>query len=171
MEHYYTERPHRGVETLVLERSPASYTGGIVSSGRLGGLPRHYESCAQHCHSRSTLQLTAFMIAAVRHSLAVHLLKQLTRSDVQPNRRNQNVPNAASRPPLCSHSLSILFFVQGGLDAGADNYVTKPYDPNYLLSRVDSLLKSSVQEKETGPGNELAVSLAGQTFHVKAGRQ
>ena len=26
-----------------------------------------------------------------------------------------------------------------GLDAGADNYVTKPYEPAYLLGRVDSL--------------------------------
>src|SRR5262249_58305886 len=26
-----------------------------------------------------------------------------------------------------------------GLDAGADNYVTKPYDPNYPLARMESL--------------------------------
>ena len=58
-----------------------------------------------------------------------------------------------------------------GLDAGADNYVTKPYDPSYLLARVDSLLKSPLGNGESTPGAELSVTLAGQTYRVKAGRQ
>jgi len=57
-----------------------------------------------------------------------------------------------------------------GLDAGADNYVTKPYDLNYLLARIDSLLSSPVRD-DARPGGELSVTLAGHTYHVRPGRQ
>jgi sigma-B regulation protein RsbU (phosphoserine phosphatase) len=57
-----------------------------------------------------------------------------------------------------------------GLDAGADNYVTKPYEPDYLLGRMQALLETPLAVDD---GNEptLEVVLAGQTFRVKAGRQ
>lgn len=57
-----------------------------------------------------------------------------------------------------------------GLDAGADNYVTKPYEPAYLLGRVDSLLAVPLGDEKTDEAT-LEVALAGQTFRVKAGRQ
>ena len=59
-----------------------------------------------------------------------------------------------------------------GLDAGADNYVTKPYEPEFLLGRMQSLLATplSPTEAETDTAT-LDVTLAGQQFRVKAGRQ
>lgn len=56
-----------------------------------------------------------------------------------------------------------------GLHVGADNYVTKPYDPEYLLSRVSDLLATPLghDEDET----ELQVKLAGKEYTVKAGKQ
>lgn len=57
-----------------------------------------------------------------------------------------------------------------GLDAGADNYVTKPYDPGYLLARMEDLLATPIDVEAAGAGT-LDVTLAGQTFQVKAGRQ
>jgi len=57
-----------------------------------------------------------------------------------------------------------------GLDAGADNYVTKPYEPEYLLGRIDALLATPL-EVEADDGSVLEVTLAGQTFRVRAGRQ
>jgi phosphoserine phosphatase RsbU/P len=56
-----------------------------------------------------------------------------------------------------------------GLDAGADNYVTKPYEPEYLLGRMNSLLESPVGD--TSEQATLEVAIAGQKFRVKAGRQ
>jgi sigma-B regulation protein RsbU (phosphoserine phosphatase) len=57
-----------------------------------------------------------------------------------------------------------------GLDAGADNYVTKPYDPAYLLSRMQDLLATPLGGEEEAAAM-LEVTLAGQHFRVKAGRQ
>lgn len=56
-----------------------------------------------------------------------------------------------------------------GLHVGADNYVTKPYDPEYLLSRARDLLATplGVDDDET----ELKVTLAGKAYTVKAGKQ
>jgi len=59
-----------------------------------------------------------------------------------------------------------------GLDAGADNYVTKPYEPEFLLARMQSLLASPLSEAEAeAEAATLEVTLAGQQFRVKAGRQ
>ena len=57
-----------------------------------------------------------------------------------------------------------------GLHAGADNYVTKPYEAAYLLGRVESLLNTPIsQDDETGPA--LDVTLSGKRYQVKSGRQ
>lgn len=57
-----------------------------------------------------------------------------------------------------------------GLDAGADNYVTKPYEPKYLLGRVQSLLNTPISDEED-TGTVLDVTLAGKRYQVKSGRQ
>ncbi len=57
-----------------------------------------------------------------------------------------------------------------GLDAGADNYVTKPYEADYLLGRITSLLETPLAVDEAAE-TTIDVALAGQTFKVKAGRQ
>ncbi len=56
-----------------------------------------------------------------------------------------------------------------GLHVGADNYVTKPYDADYLLSRVSDLLATPLGDD--GDETELQVKLAGKEYTVKAGKQ
>jgi sigma-B regulation protein RsbU (phosphoserine phosphatase) len=58
-----------------------------------------------------------------------------------------------------------------GLDAGADNYVTKPYEPEFLLGRMQSLLATPLESADDDVAAMLEVTLAGQKFRVKAGRQ
>lgn len=56
-----------------------------------------------------------------------------------------------------------------GLHCGADNYVTKPYDPEYLIGRVESLLSTPLQYQNEE--EQLNVTLGGTSYSVKAGRQ
>ncbi len=56
-----------------------------------------------------------------------------------------------------------------GLHCGAENYVTKPYEPEFLLSRVESVLQTPIDPDEEE--QELEVTLAGNRYTVKAGRQ
>ena len=56
-----------------------------------------------------------------------------------------------------------------GLHVGADNYVTKPYDADYLLSRVSDLLTTPLGDDDDE--TELQVKLAGKEYTVKAGKQ
>ena len=57
-----------------------------------------------------------------------------------------------------------------GLHVGADNYVTKPYQASYLLSRIEDLLKTPLTVDE-GEIEMLDVALGGKTYQVKAGKQ
>ncbi len=73
-------------------------------------------------------------------------------------------------PVILLSTLSEAEDIIRGLDAGADNYVTKPYDSNYLLSRVKSLRNTPIAA-ESPDSTELTVNLAGQTYRVKSGKQ
>ncbi len=58
-----------------------------------------------------------------------------------------------------------------GLQAGADNYVTKPYEAEYLLSRVDSLLNSPIEDDAAEDQAAMEVNLRGKSYTVQSGRQ
>ena len=79
-------------------------------------------------------------------------------------------PDLCDVPVILLSTLSEAEDIIRGLDAGADNYVTKPYDTNYLLTRVDAL-RSTPLTTDGDDGAELAVTLGGKTYHVKSGKQ
>ena len=81
-------------------------------------------------------------------------------------------PSLRTLPFILLSTLADPIDIIRGLDAGADNYVTKPYEPEFLLGRIQSLLATPLTETDSG-GDEavLEVTLAGQQFRVKAGRQ
>ena len=58
-----------------------------------------------------------------------------------------------------------------GLKAGADNYVTKPYEVPFLLSRIESLLSDSTRLKSGSTSESLEVTLDGKTFRVSSDTQ
>jgi phosphoserine phosphatase RsbU/P len=58
-----------------------------------------------------------------------------------------------------------------GLAAGADNYITKPYDIQFLIARIEDLRANPVQEADSDSSNTTSVTLGGQVYEVRAGRQ
>ncbi len=79
-------------------------------------------------------------------------------------------PDLCHIPVILLSSLSDPTDIIQGLEVGADNYVTKPYDPDYLLSRMASLLSTPL-EREGDVNKPLEVTLDGKKFVVKSGRQ
>jgi phosphoserine phosphatase RsbU/P len=80
-------------------------------------------------------------------------------------------PDLRTIPFILLSTLSDPIDIIRGLDAGADNYVTKPYEPEYLLARMDALLATPLAAADDTGDAMLEVTLAGQQFRVRAGRQ
>jgi len=80
-------------------------------------------------------------------------------------------PDLRTVPFILLSTLSDPIDIIRGLDAGADNYVTKPYEADYLLARMGALLATPLAAADDTGDAMLEVTLAGQKFRVRAGRQ
>ncbi len=78
-------------------------------------------------------------------------------------------PNLRRVPVILLSSLSDPTDIIKGLHVGADNYVTKPYEPDYLLSRMAALLQTPLED--VADEQPLEVTLDGKQFVVKSGRR
>jgi sigma-B regulation protein RsbU (phosphoserine phosphatase) len=58
-----------------------------------------------------------------------------------------------------------------GLAAGADNYITKPYDIKFLIARIEDLRSNPVQDADLESSSTIPVTLGGQVYEVRSGRQ
>ncbi len=68
-------------------------------------------------------------------------------------------------------TLSDALDVVRGLECGADNFIRKPYDEKYLLSRVDYLLMNLELRKNQKMQIGVEISLGGQRHFVSSERQ
>jgi len=73
-------------------------------------------------------------------------------------------------PIILLSTLSDPMDIIRGLHCGADNYVTKPYDPEFLIGRIDSLLASPLAD-ENETSEQLEVTLLGERYTVNSNRQ
>lgn len=79
-------------------------------------------------------------------------------------------PELRNIPFVLLSTLSDAQDIIKGLHCGADNYVTKPYDPDFLIARVADLLETPVADEDEEE-QQLDVTLGGNRYTVKAGRQ
>jgi two-component system, sensor histidine kinase and response regulator len=58
-----------------------------------------------------------------------------------------------------------------GLESGADNYVTKPYEPDYLLDRIENVLENREIRRADRDGEGITVRFMDETFTITAERE
>lgn len=74
-------------------------------------------------------------------------------------------------PVILVTTLSDLQDVVRGLECGADNFIRKPYDESYLLSRINYLLVNRQLNHDHTMRMGVEIRLAGQTFFITSERQ
>jgi two-component system, sensor histidine kinase and response regulator len=57
-----------------------------------------------------------------------------------------------------------------GLESGADDFIIKPFDPEYVRLRICSILKNMNQPDPDGPGQPLRITLFSKTHIIPASR-
>jgi two-component system sensor histidine kinase/response regulator len=67
-------------------------------------------------------------------------------------------------------SLSDPLDVIRGLECGADNFITKPYDEAYLISRICYLLENRYEPQDCAALPELKIIFAGKEFGISSSR-
>lgn len=74
-------------------------------------------------------------------------------------------------PVILLTSLSSLYDVIKGLDCGADNFIRKPFEGNYLLGRIRFILANRALRSNERVQLGMQVNLGGQTHFITAERQ
>ena len=82
----------------------------------------------------------------------------------------KNDPRLRTIPVILLTSLNDPSDVIKGLECKADNFLTKPYDENYLLMRIKQiLLDRELQDLQTDQG--IKILFAGQSYYINSDRQ
>jgi signal transduction histidine kinase/DNA-binding response OmpR family regulator len=79
---------------------------------------------------------------------------------------------ADKAPPIVLlTSLSDPADIVRGLECGADNYITKPYDPEHLVARIEHVLENRQLRRGRPAGERVSIRFMGETFTVGADRE
>jgi signal transduction histidine kinase/DNA-binding response OmpR family regulator len=58
-----------------------------------------------------------------------------------------------------------------GLEAGADNYITKPYDPDHLVRRIHQVIENRLARQSAAADGSVSIRFLGETFRIDADRE
>ncbi|MFS2218099.1 EAL domain-containing protein, partial [Telluria sp. Tellsp104] len=80
-------------------------------------------------------------------------------------------PHVRDVPVILLTSLSSLYDVIKGLDCGADNFIRKPFEADYLLGRIRFILANRALRSNERVQLGMKINLGGQTHFITAERQ
>ena len=84
--------------------------------------------------------------------------------------RIKNDPVMATIPVILVSQLFDPVDIIRGLESGADDFIIKPYDPEYIQKRVSSILEALDHPDPDGISPPLDIALADKTYRITAGR-
>ena len=79
-------------------------------------------------------------------------------------------PSLAHIPVILVTALTDPTNVLRGIEVGANNFITKPYDEGHLVSRIEYLIANKGLREKSRVGSGINVVLSGQTYHITADR-
>ena len=85
-------------------------------------------------------------------------------------RRIASDPSLADIPVIFVTTLTDPTDVIKGLQVGANNFITKPYDEEHLVSRIDYLIANKSLRGSSTFGDAVDVLVSGQSYHITADR-
>ena len=77
----------------------------------------------------------------------------------------------ANVPVILLTSLNEPLDIVRGLECGADNFITKPYEPDYLLERIGRLLENKALRHQRKPELGVDVMVAGERFTIRSEKE
>ena len=116
-------------------------------------------------------QIGLDMIRQQRPTLVISDIEMPVMTGYELCRTVKSDPELRTIPFILLSTLADAQDIIKGLDCGADNYVTKPYDPEFLIARVAALLETPLNDGDADEETQLDVTLGGNRYSVKAGRQ
>ncbi|HEU4722033.1 MAG TPA: response regulator [Gemmatimonadaceae bacterium] len=86
-------------------------------------------------------------------------------------RRLKELTQSLDTPVVLLTSLNHPLDIVRGLECGADNYVTKPYDPEHLLARVRNVVDRPKLRRNVRASMGVNVAFLGTTFSITADKE
>jgi PAS domain S-box-containing protein len=83
--------------------------------------------------------------------------------------RLKAAPETRTVPVILLTSRADPLAIVQGLEAGADNFITKPYDPDYLIERVRTILTNRARQRRVDMGVE--VTFLGKHFVINSEKE
>ncbi len=86
------------------------------------------------------------------------------------SRRIKQDPATATIPVILVSQLFDPVDVIRGLESGADDFIIKPYDPEYIRLRISTILEAITNPDPESTASPMEISVLDKTYHVTAGR-
>jgi signal transduction histidine kinase len=83
----------------------------------------------------------------------------------------KNNPDLSDIPVILLTSLSDPLDIIKGLQAGADNFITKPYESNYLIARIKYLLANRFLHKHGSADLSIDIMFQNQRFQINSDKK